>query len=563
MSTSITTAPLEYLSQGAAFQFAVPPSSFLGTMVKFGRNADGQTVFEYVDPDKVWTQNAYQKKANGSYQLDSSGNLIPIYNSDGTPKVEAQTLSDGTPITNKVWMDKVEHFAISPDGRSLKSNLGANQRSVSGYTSDSNWTISGSGNNEQITGKFANDWASGVYSSPLFGVADVASAPGVTDLKAAYQKYLNTFSSLAKGASQRITSKTITDEGILGDIKQAFVDLGPLATVATAVLAPEFLPLASGINTLAKGGSVEDALKSAGKSYVVGQLGKATGVLGDQAATAAEYGTDLGSQQTAMLAAQEAGLGSATDVLGNIAGQTTVGVVAGQPLEQALTNSLVSQGINTAAGTLTTPEATQEPTLNEQTDGFQDVYGGNLSTEDIAAAFNDNNPLIDTTVNLEGGDLGMTEQQAQDQYYQDIGLNPETVTDTPAVSTTGDTPEVPVETTTPTSTLTQQQLAALLKTGLGLFGGLTAASKLASGLTGGTVSSTLAGATPVAAPAVTPFTGTYSGMNPYDAAYFQQVQQNYNRLFPTAPTNVAGPLESWYQTKFVPDTTISKKLFGV
>jgi TorA maturation chaperone TorD len=63
--------------------------------------------------------------------------------------------------------------------------------------------------------------------------------------------------------------------------------------------------------------------------------------------------------------------------------------------------------------------------------------------------------------------------------------------------------------------------------------------------------------------APTPFTGTYSGMNPYDASYFQQVQQNYNRLFPTTPANVAGPLESWYQTKYVPDTTISNKLFGV
>ena len=94
-TTSYDLYPLETLSGGSAFQMAVPPSSFLGTMIKFGRNADGQTVFQYVDPDKVWMQPAYQKKANGSYQLDAQGNLIPLYNADGTQKTEAQTLQIG------------------------------------------------------------------------------------------------------------------------------------------------------------------------------------------------------------------------------------------------------------------------------------------------------------------------------------------------------------------------------------------------------------------------------------------------------------------------------------
>ena len=106
--------------------------------------------------------------------------------------------------------------------------------------------------------------------------------------------------------------------------------------------------------------------------------------------------------------------------------------------------------------------------------------------------------------------------------------------------------------------LSPSQISSLLKMGAGLFGGvgaLAAAKGLTGALGGGTALPTIQ--------APTPFTGTYSGMNPYDAAYFQQVQQNYNRLFPTAPADVATPLQSWYQTKFTPDTNVSQKLFGV
>ena len=55
-------------------------------------------------------------------------------------------------------------------------------------------------------------------------------------------------------------------------------------------------------------------------------------------------------------------------------------------------------------------------------------------------------------------------------------------------------------------------------------------------------------------------TGTYSGMNFNSPEYYQQVQQNYNRLFPGSNINVAEPLQQWYDTKFTPVTT---KLFGV
>ena len=107
--------------------------------------------------------------------------------------------------------------------------------------------------------------------------------------------------------------------------------------------------------------------------------------------------------------------------------------------------------------------------------------------------------------------------------------------------------------------LTPNQIASILK-GIGMLGGVTAAGKAIGGLTG-TPSGAATGTQTITAP--TPISGTLSAINPYNADYFQQVQQNYNRLFPTTPTDVATPLQNWYQTKFTPDTNISNKLFGV
>jgi hypothetical protein len=251
-------------------------------------------------------------------------------------------------------------------------------------------------------------------------------------------------------------------------------------------------------------------------------------------------------------------------------------LVNGVPIADVLKSAAINQTIGSVIG-----GGTETPSLNEATAGFQDVYGGNLPIEDVASAFDTVGPLADTTTgmdtafvqdmsqgieqpteapNLEGGDLGMTEAEAQNQFYQDIGLNPETVTDTAAVPTSGDTPEIPI--TAPSapssglSNISPSQIASLLK-GVGLLGGLTAAGKLAGGILPSASPSTPT----IQAP--TPISGTLSAMNPYDANYFQQVQQNYNRLFPSTPANVATPLQNWYQTKFTPDTNISNKLFGV
>ena len=83
--------------------------------------------------------------------------------------------------------------------------------------------------------------------------------------------------------------------------------------------------------------------------------------------------------------------------------------------------------------------------------------------------------------------------------------------------------------------LTDAQLLNLLKGGLGLLGGLGGASLL-GGAGGGT--STGIGSIPT------------QTMPVYNDDYFTKVQQNYNRILPAVPRDVASPLRDWYTSQY-------------
>jgi len=81
--------------------------------------------------------------------------------------------------------------------------------------------------------------------------------------------------------------------------------------------------------------------------------------------------------------------------------------------------------------------------------------------------------------------------------------------------------------------LTDAQMLALLQGGLGLLGGLGGASLIGGG--GGT---TNIGGIPT------------QGMPSYNDDYFTKVQQNYNRILPAVPRDVASPLRDWYLSQY-------------
>lgn len=128
--------------------------------------------------------------------------------------------------------------------------------------------------------------------------------------------------------------------------------LGSAAKIATAIYAPMYLPAVVAADAVAKGAPIDKALEQAAKTYVAQQVG--SGISNtvnnyvDSAGAATTYGTDVGSQQSNMLAAQESGLGTAGDVAGNVAGTvaggTAAGVIRGQDPLVALQSSGISAG---------------------------------------------------------------------------------------------------------------------------------------------------------------------------------------------------------------------------
>jgi hypothetical protein len=120
-------------------------------------------------------------------------------------------------------------------------------------------------------------------------------------------------------------------------------------------------------------------------------------------------------------------------------------------------------------------------------------------------------------------------------------VTPEAINTAAAVIPTPTVTAPTTTTTTPTDPnkknelgLTDAQMLALLKGGLGLLGGLGGASLIGGG--GGT--STGVGALPT------------QGMPTYNDDYFTKVQQNYNRILPAVPRDVASPLRDWYTSQY-------------
>lgn len=132
---------------------------------------------------------------------------------------------------------------------------------------------------------------------------------------------------------------------------QAALD-DPIKTIATiAAVATGQVQLIPYINagaTLARGGSFEDALKS----YAVSTIAQGVGsYVGDQLGTALEYGTDLGSAQTAMLAQQSGDLigntlgGTIGSAVGAGAAGATAAALTGGDAEQAFLNAIANYGV--------------------------------------------------------------------------------------------------------------------------------------------------------------------------------------------------------------------------
>lgn len=180
-------------------------------------------------------------------------------------------------------------------------------------------------------------------SAVFEAVADVVE--GVTD---------------AVGDVLEVAVDVVEDVGeVVGNVVENALEnpVATIATIAAVAAAPatggaslQFIPAINAANTLAQGGDFDDALRSAAISYVAQGVGN---YVGGQLGTAAQYGTDIGSQQTAMLAAQSGDMlgGTFGGTVGGAAGAAAAGATAaalsGGDIDQALINALGNYAVRT------------------------------------------------------------------------------------------------------------------------------------------------------------------------------------------------------------------------
>jgi len=242
---------------------------------------------------------------------------------------------------------------------------------------------------------------------------------------------------------------------------QAALD-DPIKTIATiAAVASGQVHLIPYINagaTLARGGSFEDALKS----YVVSTVAQGVGsYVGDQLGTALEYGTDLGSAQTAMLAQQSGDLigntlgGTIGSAVGAGAAGATAAALTGGNVEDAFLNALANYGVRAGvnytinqAGQIVDQMGKPAPedvvqAINSET---AQALGGNTVTYDDGSSITYDaagNPVSATAT--DGTNIFFNPQTAEDYLASQQPVTGDVESGEPVETPGADVTETPIE----------------------------------------------------------------------------------------------------------------------
>jgi hypothetical protein len=170
----------------------------------------------------------------------------------------------------------------------------------------------------------------------------------------------------------------VIDQNVLQPALQdpvgTIVKVGAIAAApATGGASLYAIPAYTATKAIAAGVPIEDVAKMTAISAAATAAGVS---VADYVGTLAEFGTEIGSQQTAMLAAQNAGIGTggaASTAIGQVAGGAAGGAIGtglaggdvGQGLLSGATNAALAQGVNLgvdAAGNLLSNIGSNVPT---------------------------------------------------------------------------------------------------------------------------------------------------------------------------------------------------------
>ena len=137
----------------------------------------------------------------------------------------------------------------------------------------------------------------------------------------------------------------------IDDPAGTIVKIGAIAAApATGGASLYAIPTYTATKALAAGVPIEDVATMAAISAAATYAGVS---VADYVGTLAEFGTEIGSQQTAMLAAQNAGIGTGAGVsttVGQIAGGATAGAVGAGAMGGDVGQGLLGGALNTAIG---------------------------------------------------------------------------------------------------------------------------------------------------------------------------------------------------------------------
>jgi predicted transcriptional regulator len=211
--------------------------------------------------------------------------------------------------------------------------------------------------------------------------------------------------------------------GAVGDVIAA-IEEDPLMAIAQVALVATgnawALPLLAGADVAMAGGDLGDVLKAAAISYVAGEVGsyagKAVGNYVSSAAGAAQYGVTAGSQQATMLALQEAGMQTASQIAGRIvgsgAGASAAAVVMGRDPVQAFITGGVSAAVPAALGQV--PGFTKLPPTAQQVISQAvrtQLSGGNITAAIIGSAIQASGVVTDILNQFDPDGTKMTDAQ--------------------------------------------------------------------------------------------------------------------------------------------------------
>jgi len=320
MATSAVYGDRVKISDTQSLQQSTPPG--FGQYWSYGKDGSGNTIFKYINPDSPKMTQAY----NAQNQI-----------------VDVPDIGwDGQPWTNKKWLNQINGFSISPDGRSMVSTVPPGQTNVSGVDSSQRYTLNGSGLNTSVNFSYSNKWGSGGSSATLLNIADVAPDK--------QGEYLSGLTKYATGEYLPVKQYVTKTGNAFGDLLASIDPSTAISRELTKVAQPVEKAVSTGLAdvdknlSLSKNAPVIAAVALAVVVPVIGaEVGASLMEAGYLTSAANASNAVLAAGGTAAQAAAAAASATATaTAVGTAIASATAQVAQGVPVEDAIRNATVA-----------------------------------------------------------------------------------------------------------------------------------------------------------------------------------------------------------------------------